>query len=116
MSKPELTIIDGGKIEAVELPEREDFACWKCGKSCVIWPRAEPPSVQHSLPACSEWQRIETGADGDGACCALSAACAFQGGGHAHEPVFGEGVEQSLLVSEVAARGGMTDAGVTSQL
>ena len=63
MSKPELTIIDGGKVEAVELPEREDFACWKCGKSCVIWPRAEPPSVQHSLPACSEWQRIETGAE-----------------------------------------------------
>lgn len=63
MSKPELTIIDGGKIEAVELPEREDFACWKCGNNCVIWPRAEPPSVQHSLPACSEWQRIETGAE-----------------------------------------------------
>jgi len=43
----------------VEVPEKQEFSCWKCGGTCVVWPRNKPIAVQHSLPTCSEWQRSE---------------------------------------------------------
>lgn len=59
MSKPDLKVIEGGKIETVDVPESKEFSCHKCGRSCVIYPRARPVAVQHSIPVCEEWQRIE---------------------------------------------------------
>lgn len=61
MSKPELTIIFGGKVDLVETPEREDFGCWSCKAPCVIYPKARPAAVQHSLPECDEWKKIVAG-------------------------------------------------------
>jgi hypothetical protein len=59
MDKPQLKVIEGGKVEAVEIPERHEFACYKCGGSCVMFPRSKPIAVQHSLPTCKAWQRVE---------------------------------------------------------
>ena len=59
MSKPKLTLHTGGKVEAVEVPNEQHFACWHCGKDCVVWPRATPIAVQHSLPTCTEWKKSE---------------------------------------------------------
>lgn len=64
MSKPDLTIIEGGKVDEplvqeVKLPERVEFPCWKCGLSCVLYPKSEPKNAtQHAIPVCSEWERI----------------------------------------------------------
>lgn len=57
MTKPNLTVIEGGKVELVELPERQDFNCWSCGGACVIFPR-DANATRHSLPVCAEWDRI----------------------------------------------------------
>lgn len=47
------------KVEAVETPERVDFSCFHCEMQCVMYPRAKPISVQHGLPTCKEWSRVE---------------------------------------------------------
>jgi hypothetical protein len=58
--RPLLTLIDGGKmVLPVEIPEVHEFKCFKCGASCVMYPRAKPMAVQHALPVCSEWKRGE---------------------------------------------------------
>ena len=56
--KPELSVIEGGKIDVVELPERVEFECWKCKGWCVMFPRSKN-ATQHSIPVCKEWERIE---------------------------------------------------------
>lgn len=63
MSKPRLTLIEGGKIEGVSAPELEHFRCPTCGEQCVIYPRSSPIAVQHSIPTCKGWQRVEKGTD-----------------------------------------------------
>lgn len=60
MSKPELTVIEGGKVEVAETPECVPFTCWKCAGPCMMHPRAKPIAVQHCIPACEEWKKIET--------------------------------------------------------
>lgn len=63
MSKPDLKLIQGDKpdlVEVVETPERVDFACYSCGKPCVMYPRAKPLAVQHSLPECKAWLEKDT--------------------------------------------------------
>lgn len=59
MSKPDLRVIEGGKVELAEAPERVDFTCCDCQRPCVMYPRADPIAVMHSIPACDEWKRIE---------------------------------------------------------
>jgi predicted RNA-binding Zn-ribbon protein involved in translation (DUF1610 family) len=54
-----LTVIEGGKVEEVEIPERVDFACPQCGSACVMYPRNKPMAVQHSLPTCKLWDRVQ---------------------------------------------------------
>jgi hypothetical protein len=54
-----LELIEGGKVEAVETPERVEFACPQCNGACVMYPRASPVPVQHSVPTCKAWQEIE---------------------------------------------------------
>lgn len=58
MKKPDLSVVEGGKIETVEIPERVEFTCWKCRGSCLVFPRAKPAAVQHALPTCTEWRRV----------------------------------------------------------
>jgi len=58
MSKPDLKVIEGGKVEAVETPERVDFKCCDCKRPAVMYPRTQPIAVMHSVPACEEWVRI----------------------------------------------------------
>jgi hypothetical protein len=62
-TKPDLKVIEGGKVEAVEIPERADFTCWYCQNPAVIWPRSKPVAVQHSIPVCTEWQKVEAKKD-----------------------------------------------------
>lgn len=61
--KPLLKLLEGGagagKVDQVEIPERHDFDCPRCGKPCVMWPRTKPIAVQHSLPTCKAWKQIE---------------------------------------------------------
>lgn len=59
MTKPDLTIIEGGKVEEYKPPARVDFKCWKCGEPCVLHPN-NGNATMHSLPACDEWARIES--------------------------------------------------------
>lgn len=59
MSKPDLTVIEGGKVQLVEIPERVEFVCHACAVLCVMYPRSKPISVQHGLPTCNDWKRIE---------------------------------------------------------
>lgn len=59
MTKPDLTVIEGGKVELAEQPERVDFACWKCNAPCVLHPR-NGNATMHALPTCEEWTRIES--------------------------------------------------------
>ncbi len=60
VEKPVLTLIDGGKmVLPVDIPEVHAFKCWKCGKSCLMYPRSQPIAVQHELPVCDEWRRGE---------------------------------------------------------
>lgn len=54
-----LKLIKGEKVEPVETPERVEFPCPHCKASCVMWPRSKPLAVQHSLPTCKGWQRVE---------------------------------------------------------
>jgi hypothetical protein len=58
--KPELSVIEGGKVEAVETPERVDFACHSCSLPCVMYPKSKPLAVQHAIPECSEWKKKDT--------------------------------------------------------
>lgn len=58
MSKPDLTVIEGGKVELAETPERVDFKCHHCQRPAVMYPLSKPISVMHSVPACEEWARI----------------------------------------------------------
>lgn len=51
--------VEFGKVETIELPELQEFQCWKCNGKCVIYPRASPMPVQHQIPACDEWKKIE---------------------------------------------------------
>lgn len=62
MTKPDLKLVRGSKIEVIEAPERIDFTCWKCGRPCVTYPRGGS-ATQHSLPTCAEWQKIEAKKD-----------------------------------------------------
>jgi hypothetical protein len=52
-------IVEFGKVELVDMPELQEFQCWKCHGKCVIYPRAQPMPVQHQIPACDEWKKIE---------------------------------------------------------
>lgn len=63
MSKPQLTVIEGGKLDVVEVPESQEFDCPTCGGACIIYPRTNPMAVQHSLPTCKGWQRVEAKTD-----------------------------------------------------
>jgi hypothetical protein len=63
MAKPDLVVIDGGLIDAAETPERVDFQCFECSRACVMYPRATPITVQHSMPPCASWRTIEMKAD-----------------------------------------------------
>ena len=47
--------------KVIELPEREEFVCPECKRSCIIHPRGKPVSVQHALPACALWLRVARG-------------------------------------------------------
>lgn len=61
-NKPNLIVLPGGKEETVklaELPNQVEFGCWKCGASCLLWPKAVPMAVQHALPACDAWKEVE---------------------------------------------------------
>lgn len=40
-------------------PPLVEFACPECGKPALLHPLREPMEVQHSLPACALWERIE---------------------------------------------------------
>ncbi len=55
----EEVIVEFGKVEIVDMPERQDFQCWRCHGRCVIYPRAAPMAVQHQIPPCDEWRKIE---------------------------------------------------------
>ncbi len=46
-------------VEEVEVPEEKHFDCPHCGKDCVMFPKAKPIGVQHSLPTCRQWKLIE---------------------------------------------------------
>lgn len=59
MSKPNLSVIEGGKVDVAPTPERVDFNCHHCKRPCVMYPKATPIAVMHSVPACEEWARIE---------------------------------------------------------
>ncbi len=59
MSESKFQVIPGGKIETPEVPERIEFPCFHCARSCLVWPRSQPIAVQHSLPTCSEWKKSE---------------------------------------------------------
>lgn len=48
-----------GKVIAMPAPESVEFACPDCGGNAVMWPRSKPMAVQHSIPICKTWQRIE---------------------------------------------------------
>jgi hypothetical protein len=56
--KPNLKVIEGGKVDPVEIPERVDFPCGACGAPCVMFPRNKPIAVQHALPACKRWKQV----------------------------------------------------------
>lgn len=58
MSKSDLTVIEGGKVDLITPPEEAKFACWKCGGGCRLFPKTKPMAVQHSMPVCSEWLKI----------------------------------------------------------
>ncbi len=57
MTKPDLKLIEGGKVE--ELPEQVEFPCPSCKRSCLMFPRTKPIAVQHALPTCRSWKLIE---------------------------------------------------------
>lgn len=54
-----LKLIEGGKVEPVEIPEQHHFECPECRRDVVMYPRTAPMVVQHSIPTCRAWQRIE---------------------------------------------------------
>lgn len=58
MSKANLTLVEGGKVELIKAPEEEKFPCWKCGLTCRMFPSQKPMSVQHAMPVCVEWLKI----------------------------------------------------------
>jgi hypothetical protein len=42
-----------------EIPTEHEFKCCSCGKSCMLYPKGKPMSVQHAEPVCALWKRIE---------------------------------------------------------
>lgn len=58
MSKPDLTVIEGGKVELIKAPAEVKFPCWKCGAGCRMFPSQKPMSVQHSMPVCVAWLQV----------------------------------------------------------
>jgi len=60
VSKPTLKVIEGGKVDTVEIPEQVEFTCPSCGLSCIMFPRSKPLAVQHAKPTCKLWNRGET--------------------------------------------------------
>lgn len=61
MTKPNLKVIPGGKVDLIEAPEEHEFACPVCGRSCKLYPKSKPLAVVHAEPrrACSAWRSIE---------------------------------------------------------
>lgn len=50
---------EGQRVETVDVPECVDFDCPHCKGPCVMFPRSKPVAVQHGLPTCKGWQRVE---------------------------------------------------------
>lgn len=60
MAKEHLRLIEGGAGDGKlieELPEQVEFKCPQCKASCIFRPSSR--GVQHALPTCRAWQRIE---------------------------------------------------------
>jgi hypothetical protein len=56
---PGAAVIDFAKARADRAPELVEFTCPGCQRPCRMYPRATPIGVQHAIPACEEWQKIE---------------------------------------------------------
>lgn len=59
MKKSDLVLIEGGKVEVPETPDRVDFTCHHCKMPCVMYPRSTPIATMHAVPGCTEWAKVE---------------------------------------------------------